>query len=186
MGRGKERRRKARKPNSVVARFMRPTEAREAHNDFRSAGAAMRVVPVIEIMRAAGKLSQSEFDALDYYREQAHKAEDDLAQSSTLAPDRIMGGAGSAWGGKIPAALMATPAILETARLERDLGSLLDIARAVAVDDRSLTQWCIAKHGGRERYGPGGKFVAMVPIAEKRVMDIARLELRMAARRICR
>lgn len=171
--------------NAVVDRFVRPTEAREAHNDFRSAGAAVRLVPVIETM-ATGKnpsLTPDEYNALSYYREQAHKAEDDVAQSSSLGQDMAGGGVP---GSRIPAILMATPAILETARLERELGSLLDIAHAVAVDDKTLTQWCIAKHGGRERYGPDGKFIAMVPVAEKRVMELARLELRMAARRIYR
>ena len=76
--------------------------------------------------------------------------------------------------------------MLETGRIERDLGQLVDIARAVAVDDKSLSQWCIDKHGGRERYDGNGRFVAIVPICEKRHMEIARLELRMAARRIVR
>jgi hypothetical protein len=177
------------KPTDVVARFVRPTEAREAHNDFEGAGAAVRVVPVIETMRRAGKISQAEFDRLDYYREQAHQAEDDMAQCSTLAPERIMGGGGTPAGGKLPSILLATPAILECARIERDLGSLRDIARAVAVDDWSLTRWAIHQGGGRERFGvdrEGNEIVvAMIP-RDPKAVEYARIELRFAAGRIAR
>lgn len=174
------------KQKASVVEFARPTAAREAHNDFWSAGAAVRVVPVIETLLRTGRITQMEFDRLKHYRDQAHRAEDDMADESTLSPQRIMGGCTSSpTAGKIPTAvLLATPAILETARIERDLGSLLEIARAIAVDDITLSQWCINQHGGRERYNDKGQFVAVVPVAEKRVMDKARIELRMAARRI--
>ena len=87
-------------------------------------------------------------------------------------------------GGDTHPSAAITSAVLTTARIERELGSLLDIARAVAVEDQSLSQWCVAKFGGRERYGANGKFVAIVPINEKRHMEIAQMEFRMAARRI--
>lgn len=172
---------------SLIARFIRPTEQQEAQNDYQSAGAAVRIVPVIDTLLKAGKLSQAEYDALDYYADQATRAEDDTAQASTLAPERVMGGNGGACsGGMIPALLMATPAILEASRIERDLGSLRDIAEAVAVRNWSLTRWCIQQHGGRERYDGKGRFVAMVPMREREVMGIALMELKMAARRIYR
>ena len=148
---GRERNKRRKKRSQVVAQFVRPTAQREAHNDFRSAGVAFRVVPAIDTLLKAGKLDQAEFDALEYYREQAHKAEDDLARCGSLAPERMMGGGRSTGGSRIPVGLLATPAILECARLERELGTLRDIARAVAVDDWSLTRWCIERHGGRER-----------------------------------
>jgi hypothetical protein len=185
MGRERNKRRKKSRAD-VVAQFLRPTAQREAHNDFRSAGVAFRVVPVIDTLLKAGKLDQAEFDALAYYREQAHKAEDDLARCGTLAPERMMGGGQGTSGSRIPVGLLATPAIIECARLERDLGELRAIARAVAVDDWSLTRWCIERHGGRERRDEKGKFLAVVPVAEKRVMELARLDLRFAARRIAR
>jgi hypothetical protein len=74
--------------------------------------------------------------------------------------------------------------MIETGRLERDLGSLWELARKVAVDDMTIARWCIDKFGGRERYDAKGRFVAVVPIAEKRHKALARLELKMAARRI--
>ncbi len=178
--------RKRRKTNNPVAQYVRPTEAREAHNDFQTAGMAYRVVPVIDSLLKAHKIAQSEYDALAYYREQAHKAEDDCATCGTLAPQRMMGGERRAGDSRIPASLYAMPALLECARIERELGQLRDIARAIAVDDLTLSRWCIAKHGGRERYDGAGKFVAMVPIAERENMRTALLELRFAARRIRR
>lgn len=171
----------------TVSKFLRPTESREAHNDFAREGMSYRAVPVIETMLRAGQLTPAQFDNLMYYRDQAHRAQDDCAQDGTLSPERIMGGVSSSpGGGKIPAILLGTPAILECARIEREIGSLIDIARAVAVNDVTLTRWCIERHGGRERYNGKGEFVAMVPIAEKRVMAEALLELRFAAGRFCR
>lgn len=167
----------------------KPTPERKLHNEFQSMGMANRVVPVIDTLLRSQRITQAEYDALAHYRQQAHKAEDDIAASSSLDPAKIMGGGTSSpTGGSIPAVLMATPAILETARLERELGSLLDIARAVAVDDVTLTQWCIAKHGGRERMGTDGDgksvVLAIVPKSEKNVMGVALMELRFAAGRI--
>lgn len=166
--------------------MIEPTPEQFEKGSFERAGMAYRRKPVIDSMFAAGKLSEAEYRSLAYYRDQAHRAEDDQAGGSVLAPEKIMGGImyASPFGGFVPASLLFTPAIAETGRIERDLGSLLDIARAIAVDDTTLTQWCIEKHGGRERYNGKGQFVAIVPIAEKRHIELARLELRMAARRI--
>lgn len=185
MGRERTKRRKKNRAD-MVAQFLRPTPQREAHNDFRRAGIVFRVVPVIDTLLKAGKLDQAEYDALEYYREQAQKAEDDMARCGTLAPERMMGGSQGTGGSRIPVGMLATPAIIECGRIERDLGELRTIARAIAVDDWSLTRWCIEKHGGRERRDDKGKFLAVVPVAEKRVMELARLDLRMAARRIAR
>lgn len=155
---------------------------------FERAGLAFRRTPVIDTLWDAGKLTEVEYTSLAYYRDQALRAEDDVAGQSVLAPEKIMGGGGgsSPVGGYIPASLIWTPAIAETARIERDLGSLRDITRAVAVEDVSLSQWCVARHGGRERYDGNGKFVAVVPVCEKRHVEMARLELRHAAGRITR
>lgn len=180
--------------NDVFVGEFAPTLARQGHNQFRKLGAsvkgthgaAVRVIPPIETLYNAGKLTAAEFLALDYYREQANRAEDDVAQEGTLSASRIMGGCNSSVGGQIPVSLLCTPAILETARLERDLGSLLEIAQAIARDDKTISAWCIEQHGGRERYDGDGKFVAMVPQAEKRVTAMALLELKFAARRIAR
>lgn len=147
------------------------------------AGLAYRRIPVIDTLWNSGQLTEGEYAALAHYRNQASQAEDDVASQSTLSADKIMGGS---HGGYIPAMLIATPAIIETGRIEADLGSLRDIARAIAVDDYSLSQWCIGKHGGREKYDSSGKIVAIVPAGDKRNVELARLELKTAAGRITR
>ena len=180
--------RRKKKPEPL--RIIGPTEEQIATGVFRRANAAYRRVPVIDTLHDAGKLTYAEYAALSFYRAQAIQAEDDAARSSPLAPERVMGGGGQSGGSTTPITLLSTPALLETARIERDLGSLLDIARAVAVDDKSLTQWCIERHGGRERYDGKGKFVAMVPNGRcsgpDSVMGIALLELKWASGRIVR
>ena len=151
-----------------------PTLERELHNLFRSAGMAKRVVPVIEQEYDAGHLTTKEYHALAYYRDQASLAEKSPVRSCCDTTIRGDGGPGVA----------ILSAMLETGRLERDLGSLWELARKVAVDDMTIARWCIDKFGGRERYDAKGRFVAVVPIAEKRHKALARLELKMAARRI--
>jgi hypothetical protein len=164
--------------------YIRPTDEREAFNTFVSAGMAKRMTPVIDTLLAAGKLTPAEHARLNHYRDQASRAEDDVAQASTLAPERMMGGGGTqCTTGRIPASLLASPAILETARIERDLQSLRDFTRAIVVDDMSLTRWCCAKYGGRERYDGKGKFVALVPMRPDKddVIGLALLDLKYAA-----
>lgn len=142
----------------------------------RAAAVAFRRIAMIDTLKDQGVLSDTEHKALAYYRDQAQMAERSPLKSCL---DQSKGSGDTL---ALPAAI--TSAIIATARIERDMGQLADIARAIAVDDKSISQWCIDKHGGRERYNSAGKFVAMVPIAEKRVIDIARLELKMAAHRI--
>lgn len=160
----------------AAARRQAPTPEAEQHGAFTSAGMRYRRIPVIETMLERKQLSHEEYRRLAHYRDQASLAERSPVKSCL---DQGQGG-----GGDITPTAAVTSAILTTARIERDLGSLADIARAVAVEDKSLSEWCVEKFGGRERYGPGGKFVAVVPIREKEHMKNAALEIRMAAHRI--
>jgi hypothetical protein len=153
-----------------------PTPEQAANNNFASAGMAHRRIPVIDTMLERGQLTDNEHRRLSHYRDQAQMAERSPIKS--CLNDSRTGGDHQGLGAAVVSAMLAT------GRIERELGSLLDIARAVAVDDVSLSAWCVAKHGGRERYNAAGEFVAVVPVAEKRVMEVARVELRMAARRI--
>lgn len=171
--------------------FIRPTPERERHNDIESAGAAKRVVVPIRYLFDNDKITPSQFDNLTYYRTQANQAQEDEKQSGPSDPAKMMGGAsGGHSGSKLPASLMhSSPAILETARIERELlrygQDMLDLVRFVARDDRTLAQWCIHKHGGRERYKTDKRgnpvFVALVPNCEKRVMREALQDLKYAA-----
>jgi hypothetical protein len=158
-----------------------PTPEQGRHATYVSAGMAHRRVPVIETMHARAMLSDKEYRRLAYYRAQALLAERSPVKSSL---DIVIGAA--PWRGgseRGPSAAVAFAQLI-VSRIEVDLGSLREIARAVAVDDVSLSQWCVAKHGGRERHDAKGQLVAIVPVAEKRVMEAAKLELRMAAARI--
>lgn len=164
--------RKAAKPNGIVDQYLRPTEQREAHNDFRNSGMARKMVPVIDTLFDAGKLSHDEWERLSYYRDQAS-----LADRSPLKSCIDFSPGGGDHGPGV--AIMS--AEIETWRMERDMGGLWHLARAVAVDDTSLPQWCIRKHGGRERLDGDGQLVAIVPVREKAVTQLALLELRAAA-----
>lgn len=164
------------KQDAVRDTRLGPTSEQARHASYVSAGMAHRRVPMIDQMLKRDQITHQEYAALAHYRDQASLAESSPVKSCLDRSIRAGNGNG-------PSAAVIS-AMLETSRIERDLGSLLDIARAVAVDDKSLSQWCIDKHGGRERYNGSGEFVAMVPVNEKQHMAMARMELRMAARRI--
>lgn len=165
-----------------------PTPEQALRGDFASAGMAYKRVAVIETMLTRGQIAPRDYLMLLYYRDCAHAAQDSEANESPISLSKMMGGGsgGHPIGGYTPKSCMDTWDHCETARIERDMGSVWQLARAVAVDDISLTEWCIARHGGRERYGPKGNFIAMVPVREKSVIGIALIELRMAARRIAK
>lgn len=167
----------SRKPKRKIRKDTRvgPTTEQMMHGCFISAGMAHKRVPVIDTMLTRGQLSDAEHAALRHYRDQASLAERSSVKSCL---DRSQAGSGHGPGAAIISAL------LETSRIERSLGSLCDIARAIAVEDLSLSQWCVNKFGGRERWNGKGEFVAIVPINERQHMKLAQLEIKMAARRI--
>lgn len=154
---------------------MPPTAEQMARADFHSAGMAYKRVAVIDTMLQRDQITPQEHQLLAYYRDQAS-----LADSSPLKSCIDF----SVKGGDMGPSAAITSAILETARIERDMGQLWPLARSVAVNDMTIAQWCIDRCGGRERYDGKGKFIAVVPIGEARAVKLAVMELRMAARRI--
>lgn len=176
------------KPAKVAKDRICPTAEQMLTGNFASAGMAHKRIAVIDSMFKRGQLDERRWMALGYYRDQASQAEDDAKRASSLDPAKVMGGGGGGHpvGGYIPVDYCDSPATLETARIERDLGVLAPIANAIAVNDTSLSQWCIDQYGGRERYDGEGRFVAMVPNFEKRAMQMALQDLKMAADRITR
>lgn len=152
-----------------------PERMKKQGNHRVSGTKGVKFVPVIDTMLTRKQLTDKEHTALSYYRDQASLA--DRSPLKSCIDFTVTGGDG------YPSAAL-TSAILETARMERDMLSCWRIARAVAVDDISLTEWCIRQHGGRERYDGKGKFVAMVPVREKDVVGEALRELKSAAGRI--
>ena len=149
--------------NPTLDRFLRPTDERQAANDFRSAGAAMRVVPVIVRLHELGVLNDREFQALAYYRDQASLADHSPTRSCIDFSPR---------GGHGPGVSIMS-ARLETGRMERDMGPLWKLCRAVAVDDVSIERWCIERYGSLNTAGP--------PVAKPDDVGIAALELKYAA-----
>lgn len=164
-----------RKSKPKIDNRIPPTPEQASRAEYASAGMAYRRVPVIDIMLSRGQLNEKEHIALSYYRDQASLA--DRSPLKSCIDFTVKGGDSS------PSAAL-TSAIIETARIERDMGSVWRIARKVAVEDKTLHEWCIEKYGGRERYNGKGKFVAIVPINEFEVVSTALIELKMAARRV--
>lgn len=177
----------AKRKRKTKSDHIEPTAERASRNIMERAGMAYRAKAPIREMFDRDKLTPMQFDNLCYYRQQAQQAQDDEAAMSPMHPHKAMGGGGgSTQGSTIPAQLLrATPAQIETSRIERDVLSYgrhrLDLLRFVARDDQTLCQWCIQTHGGRERYDGKGKLVAIVPIAERRMMQSALLDLKYIA-----
>lgn len=154
-----------------------PTDEQMRQGNFASAGMAYRRTPMIDTLFDAGKISESEHRRLTHYRDQEAVAEQSLTKSCLDV--RVRGGIGN-----MPISALVLSAQLEVGRIERDLGSLRGITRSIAIDDWSLSQWCCARYGSREKYDKHGRFVAIVPINERSNMRTALLELRFAAGRI--
>lgn len=143
------------------------------HVETARASRAYRRQPVIDAMRDADQITQAEYDMLAYYADQAALADKSPVRSCCDNSPRSGNGPG----------VTILSAMLETGRIERELAAhgLLALTRAICVDQVTLSQWCIAQYGGRERYNGRGEFVAIVPIGEKRHMRAALGRLKYAA-----
>lgn len=145
---------------------------------------AYRRIPVIDTLIAQGKLSARQHAALARYRDIA-QAEDRSYRRDSL--DAAMHGGGGGNPGLPPG--MASLKLWQTwgselAWLERELGAMLAIARAVAVDDMTLAQWAMRQSGAieRSRQGPRGTVTWFEPrrIAAKHALA----DIRMAGERL--
>lgn len=144
------------------------TPERARFNDFASMGMARRVLPVIDQLHGRKILNDMEYTALAYYRDQASLADHSPVRSCCDNSPRSGNGPGIA----------VVSASIETGRLEREMGQLWEIARKIAVEDWTIERWCMEHYGSKEF---GGK---VMPINPGRHVKLARMELRMAARRI--
>ena len=109
-------RRKQKQAPGIVEQYLRPTPEREAHNDFRSNGMAMQVVPPIVRLHEQGVLTDQEFTALAYYRDQAGLADRSLVRSCCDFTPR---------GGGHGPGVAVLSAIREVQRIESGLGPYL-------------------------------------------------------------
>jgi len=152
----------------------------------RRIGSGYRRTPVIDTLSEYGIINDREHKALARYRDLASACDRSPLKDSVRKLMRVQGGSGD----HISARLIN--AQLETARIEREAGSLKDILRAVAVDDVSLTQWAIAQGGSVEKCrivtvkmdGQTRTKIKCRIEARAKALEIARLEIRMAAQRV--
>lgn len=129
-----------RKPETVAV--IEPTPEQQAKGVFVRLGMGYRRIPVIDTMAQTGKLSRRQFDGLARYRDVAIAEERSFIEDSV---GKMMRGA-CGGGDGIPSPASIRTAI-EMGRLERELGALRDIARAVAVEDVTVSQWAATKGG---------------------------------------
>jgi hypothetical protein len=154
-----------RKRKATPARdWLEPVPEQLDKGTFERAGVAYRRVPVIVTLASNGTLSQRQFDGLSRYRDVAINCERSPLRSGLDFSPR----------GNERGAVFALRTNQELSWLEQELRGLLDIARAVAVDDLTLPQWVSHKIG---TIGLSDSEVTRVHAAARK---IATAEIRMA------
>lgn len=164
MGRKTTAKRKARQPATDYAE---PTPEQLASGTFHRELVTYRRTPVIDTLFAEHKLTQRQYDGLSRYRTVAVNADRSPLRSCIDFSVRGNGDGLPHFGVRIN---------IELGRLERCLGMLASIARAVAVEDVTLSQWAVTHSGGTER--SRGGVVSIEPSAK--AFKRAWMDLRMA------
>lgn len=138
--------------------------------------APYRRVPVIDTLFEEHKLTTRQFHGLERYRAVAIADErSPIADSIGKMMQGLIGGQG----GRGPS-LSAQRVAIELGRLERCLGALAPIARAIAVEDKTLSQWAM-DHGGAIQATRAG-VIKFEPT--KSAFKIAWADIRMAGERL--
>lgn len=185
-----QRRRQGSRPEPVEAEGFGPTAEQRARGVYdledtyesatggkvRKIGKAYRRRPMIDTLADQGLFSDAEHKALRHYRHHA-----DMVDKSPLKDSlnkQIGGGRGD---GRSHQILVASRIVTDC---ERAVGSLVDILRAVVVDDVSLSQWAISKAGGIDdcTVKNGERVCRLKP--RQKALEIAKLEIQMAAKRV--
>ena len=133
---------KRKPPKAKPIVIAEPTPEQQAQGAFHRVGMAYRRIPVIDTMAQCKKLTPRQFNGLARYRDVAIAEERSLIEDSV---GKMMRGA--LGGGDVGLSHGMIRTAAEMQRLEAALGNLRDIARAVAVDDVSVTQWAATKGG---------------------------------------
>ena len=174
--------RKAKRKPVEYSEDFAPTPEQRAKGEFvqggnlatsatERAGLAYRRKPVIDTLRDEHKLTQRQYDGLARYRTIAVDADRSTLRSCIDFSVRSNGEGLAHFGVRMN---------IELGRLERELGSLASIARAIAVDDETLSSWAVRNSGGRE-YDRGG-VIFIEPSAS--AFKIAWMDIRMAGLRL--
>lgn len=164
-----------------------PTPEQLASGDFEQTwqiadghrALAYRRIPVIVTLANTGKISKRQFDGLARYRDVA------IADDRSPLPDsvgRMSEPTGHTGGQGIPPALMRNA--IELGWLERELGALRGIARAIAVDDMTVAQWAIAQGGSVMRDKSLGRKIITWFEPRRIAANRAMREIRMAGERL--
>lgn len=111
------------------------------HHESGTKTKAVKRTAVIDTMLSREQITTAHYIALSYYRGQAIAA--DRSPIKSNIDFTVRSGNPRPLGYK-------TPQQIETDRIEADLGKLRAIVRAVAVNDVSLSQWCVDNYGGKE------------------------------------
>lgn len=140
-------------------------------------GKAYRRKRMLETLLAQGLFSEGEYGALKHYRHHADLADRSPLRDSLQSLLRVAGN-GS------PPSVELLNAIRVTADCERAAGSLSIMLRAVIVDDHSLSQWAISRHGSSERSDirNGERVTRIKPFTK--ALNMAQLDMKVLARRI--
>ena len=168
-----------RKKDIPAMDVIRPTPEQQDKARYESALMAYRRVPVIDTLAGTGIVTPRQFNGLARYRDIGIKCERSEIMDSCQRLLHIAGG------GIEGPSISTIRAMQELRWLEQELGSLLDIARAVCIEDVSLSQWAIEKGGSvmRTREKDGRKVVTWFE-PRRKAHDIAKLEIRMAGERL--
>ena len=162
-----KRNRKRIKPEAYDA----PTPEQAAKGPFHRELVTYRRTPVIDTLLAEHKLTQRQYDGLHRYRTVAVNADRSELRSCIDFSVRGNGEGLPHFGVRMNS---------ELGRLERSLGALCDVARAVAVNDETLSRWAVIRAGGKER--TRGTVTSIEPSAK--AFKIAWMDIRMAGERL--
>lgn len=162
----------------VAVTTVGPTPEQCGQGEFESALLACKRVVAIKRLKESGTLTQRQYDALDRYRAVAIAEERSPMRDSL---DKALHGRGGGEG-LPPSAMRVT---YELGRLEQALGSLRDIARAIAVDDMTLSQWAMKQSGAIQREKPGCGLNIITWFEPRRLaMKNATMDIRTAGERL--
>jgi hypothetical protein len=140
-------------------------------------GTAYRKRPMIDILHERGIFTDGQHRALKHYRHHA-----DLADKSPIR-DSLTNWMPKASNGHGPGVELLN-AVRVTQACERAAGALVDILRAVVVDDVSLSRWAMLKDGATERCRTRGALTVRTMEPSEYALKMARVEIQMAACRV--
>lgn len=163
---------KANKKTKPSRAFARPTPE-VAAKGLEGAGFAVKRTPPIDTMLKTGKITHEQFVRLQKFRDTFLLAERSPIKSCL---NDNPGGNGDG------PSVAVVSARVQLGWWLRDMPAhCWEILEAVCGNDMSLSEYCVEKFGGRERYGPRGEFVAVVPINERYHMRREILNLKFAS-----